>query len=142
MLTRIINLFLSLFMFITSLFGGGGGNKNEMIKYNLSKTEVTFSVSENPSTGYQWTYNIVNENVAKVINDKYINTAPDDVVGAAGTRSLTFRGVESGTTRIVLKYERPWENNTEPARIIILYLTVDENLTLSLEVFSDTSDLY
>lgn len=141
MFSRIINVFLSIIMFVASVFGiniiKGDGN-NEMISYNYNKTEATVTVKENPSTGYRWEYNIVNNTVAKISGDRYINTAPPDVVGAAGERVLSFVGLKPGTTKIILSYKRSWEN--EPIRVITLNLTVKADKTLEMLVMSDIND--
>ncbi|MGN0444908.1 MAG: protease inhibitor I42 family protein [Acutalibacteraceae bacterium] len=142
MFSKIFSLFLSFIMLITSLFGGGADkDKSDIISYNLSKTTVSVTISENPSTGYQWSYNIINEKVAYLSADRYVNTAPEGVSGAAGTRILTFRGIEEGTTKIVLSYERPFEEESEPIRVITLILTVNSDKTLEASVFSDTGNI-
>lgn len=140
MFTKIINLFMSLVMFISSLIGGAiGTNKNQMISYNLTKTEATVSIQENPSTGYKWKCEIMNETVAIVSNDKFVDNSPADVVGAPGTRMITFKGLKEGTTKIILSYDREWEDTT-PIRMITLMLTVDAENKLNVIVFSDTGD--
>ena len=142
MFSKIFNLFLSFIMLISSLFGGGADkNKSDIISYNLSKTTVSVTLTENPSTGYQWSFNIINEKVAYLSADRYVNTAPEGVAGAAGTRILTFRGIKEGTTKIVLSYERPFEENPEPIRVITIMLTVNSDKTLEASVFSDTSNI-
>lgn len=142
MFSKIFNLFLSFIMLISSLFGvGADKNKSDIISYNLSKTTVSVTLTENPSTGYQWSYNIINEKVAYLSVDRYVNTAPEGVVGAAGTRILTFRGIKEGTTKIVLSYERPFEENPEPIRVITIMLTVNSDKTLEASVFSDTGNI-
>lgn len=136
MLTRIINVLMSIITLISSLFGAGAGKEENILKYNFLRTTVTVSVKENPSTGYKWNYNIINETVAEVTADKYTNTAPADVVGAAGVREITFTGIRQGTTKVILSYEREWENS--PIRVITLMLTVNADKTIEAYVYSDT----
>lgn len=138
MFSRIINILISVIMAISSILGiGSADKKDEMISYNLLKTSVTVSISENPSTGYKWKYNVINETVAKVTHDEYIHTAPDGLVGAPGVRKLTFKGLKPGSTKIIMTYEREWEG--EPVRTIEILLTVNSDLTLRADVFSDVS---
>ena len=138
MISKLFNLMMSILLFFSSLFGLGGNKDNsEIIKYNFVKTTVTVSLPENPSTGYRWTYNVVNENIAEAVSDSYVTTAPPDVVGQCGTRSVVFRGIKEGTTKIIFTYLREWEDS--PIRTVNIILTVKSNKTVEASVFSDIS---
>ncbi len=128
---------MSALMFIASLLGFNVGKEaKDMITYNLTETAVSVSVSENASTGYKWQYKIADEKVAVLSGNEYVYTAPAGMVGAAGTRIYTFKGVSEGSTYITLKYVREWE--PVPARTIVIKLTVNANRTLSASLISDT----
>ncbi|MCS3921892.1 inhibitor of cysteine peptidase [Methanococcus voltae PS] len=77
----------------------------------LGKTLI--NLKENPSTGYGWNYTIEGDKDAiEIIEDKYI--APEsDLDGAPGTRSFLIEGKKAGQAKIIFKYERNWENNSE-----------------------------
>lgn len=137
MFSKIFSFFMSALMFIASLLGFNVGKEaKDMITYNLTETAVSVSVSENASTGYKWQYKIADEKVAVLSGNEYVYTAPAGMVGAAGTRIYTFKGVSEGSTYITLKYVREWE--PVPARTIVIKLTVNANRTLSAALISDT----
>ena len=138
MFSKIIGLFMSALMFIASLLGINVGKENkDMISYGLANKTVSVSVSENGSTGYKWNCKIKNEKVAKLAADKYEYSAPADLVGAAGTRTFTFKGVSEGETYIYLTYERSWEKLA--GRTIIINLKVSADKTLEAKLISDIS---
>lgn len=137
MFSKIISFFMSALMFIASLLGFNvSKDAKDMITYNPTETAVSVSVSENASTGYKWQYKIADEKIAVLSEDEYIYTAPAGMVGAAGTRIYTFKGVSEGSTYITLKYVREWE--PVPARTIVIKLTVNANKTLLAALISDT----
>jgi len=67
---------------------------------------VVIKLPENPSTGYGWQY-AMDENVAEVIEDIYIDPDPP-IIGGTGTRMLKLRVIGSG--EFAMDYVRPWEN--------------------------------
>lgn len=130
---------MSAVMFIASLLGLNIGKEDKnMIDYNFNKTAVSVSISENPSTGYRWTYKIADEKKVCLSGDKYSYNAPADIVGAAGVRTFTFKGVSQGKTNVVLTYGRDWE--IAPARVIVISITVGEDLKLEALLVSDTAE--
>lgn len=141
-MSKIISIILSLIAYIASILGINMGNNTpvepDIISYNSAKTEATVSLSENPSTGYKWEYNIINEYIAKVSGDKYVDTSEPDLVGAAGVRQITFKGLKAGTTKIIFTYEREWEK--QPIRTVVVYLTVGKDLKVNAEFHSDTNN--
>ncbi len=86
--------------------------------------EFTLKLDENPTTGYQWSYTVSDENVVVLSKDEYVPDSTDeDVVGAGGQRVLTFEARSKGSTVIDMVYERSWEQNEN-----------DEKLSFEIEV--------
>ena len=141
MFSKIISFFMSIWVFLCSLLGigAGKGETPEFIDYSNGNKTVIVSISENPSTGYGWEYNVSNETVIKLDKNDYINPKQTNppIAGALGTRVFNFSGLKSGTALVTLTYERSWEN--EPVRTIVIQITVADDLTLNAELISDIS---
>ena len=135
---RIISWVVSTFIFLCSLLGihiGGSGDKVEMISYNDTKTLVTVSLDENPSTGYGWQYTASEEGVLHLTADEYHSDAPAGIVGAGGIRSLSFTGLKAGTVVLTFTYLRPWEN--VPIRTVVIEFKVTADKQIEAKLISD-----
>jgi predicted secreted protein/Zn-dependent peptidase ImmA (M78 family) len=75
------------------------------------RDEVHVSLAETPSTGYVWQLVDSTSTVLTLVDDTF-ETA-DELVGASGTRHLTFRVVRAGSSRIRLEKRRPWQPQTQ-----------------------------
>jgi len=80
---------------------------NDIIKINLPS---------NPSTGYMWVImdfgeeSDNNSSILKQIEDyKFTSNAGNNVVGADGISTITFKAISIGDTGISLIYVHPWE---------------------------------
>ncbi len=138
MFRRIISSLMSAIIFLCTLFGiriGGKGSDTEMITYNRSKTIVTISLDENPSTGYRWEYTVSAEGIVQLTADEYSSDAPAGVVGAGGIRALSFAGLKEGTVTLTLSYLRPWEG--DPIRTVVLELRVTADRQIGAVLVSD-----
>ena len=77
----------------------------------------TILVASNPTTGYGWDFGDPrhDKQVVTVQEDKFIQ--PDEqLCGAPGKRSITFRAEGAGRTGLHLVYVRPWEKNKPPVQ--------------------------
>ena len=139
MIRRIWSFIMSAVIFVCALLGikiGGKGSDTEMITYNRSKTIVTVSLDENPSTGYGWTYTVSPEGIVQLTDDEYHSDAPAGVVGAGGIRSLSFSGINEGTVTLTLTYLRPWEG--KPIRTVVIDIHVASDRQVEATLVSDT----
>jgi predicted secreted protein len=78
----------------------------------------TFALTlrSNPTTGYIWQLaEPLNERIIRFTGNEY-RSDKTGLMGAGGREVWTFKAVGSGETRINLKYARPWEKDTAPAR--------------------------
>jgi inhibitor of cysteine peptidase len=86
----------------------------------------TFALTlrSNPTTGYIWQLDKPPEDgVIQFIDNQYRGDK-SGLVGAGGREIWTFKAVETGETTIDLKYVRPWEKNTAPAKSALFKVVV------------------
>ncbi|MFC2062905.1 protease inhibitor I42 family protein [Chloroflexota bacterium] len=70
--------------------------------------KITVKLCSNPSTGFQWSYDITTTGVLK--EEDYDFEEPEETIpGAAGIEVWTFEAVEEGTTEVKFAYSQPWE---------------------------------
>lgn len=125
-------IFLVVLMTASMLIGCAGekaaegkvyGKENTNITVNAGET-FTVKLDENPTTGYQWSYAVSDENVVALSKDEYAaDRTAGDIEGAGGQRVLTFKALSKGTAAIDMVYERSWEKNEN-----------DEKLSFQIEV--------
>jgi predicted secreted protein len=71
--------------------------------------KIRVELCSNITTGFGWTYEIINENVLKFEDYDYKEPEDDELLGTAGTDIWTFEAIEVGTTEVVMEYSQPWE---------------------------------
>jgi len=81
----------------------------------------TITLSENPSTGYQWKIDeTASSNLDAVrITDLGHEEAQSHLIGAPGKHSWRIEGVAPGTAQLVLDYLRSWEHVAPAERHIV-----------------------
>lgn len=86
--------------------------------------EFSIRLSSNATTGYAWSVDgTYDKNVVGEVSNAYI--APNtDLVGAGGTEVWVFKGVNTGSTKLTLKYSRSWEQNVAPVNTVTYDVTV------------------
>ncbi|MDK2891527.1 MAG: inhibitor of cysteine peptidase [Methanoculleus sp.] len=83
-------------------------NNNETVTLPAG-SEITISLDENPTTGYEW--NVTSSAGLEYVNDTYI--APETgLVGAGGVHVWEYLAAEEGSAGFSAIYKRPWENET------------------------------
>lgn len=68
---------------------------------------VIIRLPENPTTGYRWAADPV-EGAGIALADSTFDQAGSGI-GAAGTRTVTYRAIQAGTAWVRLKQWREWE---------------------------------
>lgn len=88
-----------------------------------------------PSTGYEWTWKIDNENVLavskKYVADRYYSVqdvAP--MIGGGGKDIMILSGLKAGETTVTFTYKRSWEENA--LYTLIYCVRVDEDLNVTI----------
>jgi inhibitor of cysteine peptidase len=71
--------------------------------------ELIISLAEQPSTGYRWTVELVDE-ARLALRDTFY--AGGGRPGAAGVRQLTFVVAQPGQSELRLKHWRPWSGES------------------------------
>lgn len=97
-----------------------------------NKKTVSFSMSSNPTTGYDWSYKVNQKGIVKCIKDQYVSDVEDSeipVSGAGGTQYYTFRAEKAGTVVITFRYQRAWEK-TEYDLVKRYKIKVGKDLTI------------
>jgi predicted secreted protein len=70
--------------------------------------KIRVELCSNPTTGFQWDYEMTVDNVLKEEDHDFEEPEGDDP-GAAGIETWTFEAVETGTTEIQMEYSQPSE---------------------------------
>lgn len=89
--------------------------------------ELVVTLESNPSTGYDWLIDTAPDTaVAESVGEPSYQATPvaSNIVGSGGATSLRFSATGAGTTRVVLRYKRPWEDDTADDLLVTLDLTV------------------
>ena len=86
--------------------------------------KITVKLCSNPTTGFQWDYEITVENVVKE-EDHDFEPPEGDVPGAAGIEVWTFEAVEKGTTEVRMEYSQPWEGGLKAEWTYTMTVTVE-----------------
>ncbi len=74
--------------------------------------ELQISLSENPTTGFQWVAEDLAKAVCDLVDDQFESGDPS-ARGSSGMHHWRLRANKKGEGRIVLNYKRSWE--TKPA---------------------------
>jgi predicted secreted protein len=108
----------------------GGAKPVDISDSHTSPVELTvgqplnLTLAANPTTGYQWQLAApVDQNVLKFTSSRH--SGPQSAMpGAGGQQILGFTAAGQGKTTISLKYVRPWETNTPPAKTVVAEVVV------------------
>jgi len=69
---------------------------------------IRVELCSNPTTGFEWDYEMTVDNVLKEEDHDFEEPEGDDP-GAAGIETWTFEAVETGTTEVQMEYSQPSE---------------------------------
>ncbi len=88
----------------------------------------TISIDSNATTGFSWTEQAVvsNANILTQTGHQYIAPPEGDtpVAGVPGSEEWTFKANQTGTVKINLSYDRPWEGGEKGVRTFELTVVV------------------
>lgn len=99
-----------------------GCNKKELSK------KYTIILNGNPSTGYNWTYEIDNKDIVK-IDESTESSCENGMSGCPSNFIYTTTGLKEGKVTITFTYKRSWEE-TEYDLNAIYELEVDKDLNI------------
>ena len=99
-------------------------NPNNESEFTLEVGDkIRIELCANPSTGYQWEYEMTEDIV--MVEDHDYDEPEGDVVGAAGIEFWTFEAVNPGNTKITMEYTRPGTGSTEDSWTLIMSIAVE-----------------
>ena len=119
-------------------------NENIIQPVNLSEIDVNLGeefvivLDGNPTTGYQWMTENIDEAFIKFLSSKYEPSS--NTPGSGGRYVWTFRAVAQGKSNITMKYLRPWEKDIEPIKKQVFSININEPTNpsvLRLNFFSE-----
>jgi len=86
--------------------------------------KIRMKLCSDPTTGFQWDYEMTVENVLKE-EDHDFEEPKGDVPGAAGIEIWTFEAVETGTTEVQMEYSQPSEGGLKSKWTYNVTVTVE-----------------
>ena len=99
-------------------------NNNRVSEFEMEVGDkVRVDLCSNPTTGFQWDYEMTAENVLKE-EDHDFEEPEEDIPGAAGIEVWTFEAVEEGTTEVQMEYSQPWEGGLKAEWTYTITVTV------------------
>lgn len=103
------------------------------------KKTLEIDLESNPTTGYQWQYDINEDGIIKEVSKNYKkDDVPEGITGSGGTDIWTFEGVKEGSTEVIFKYLRPWEGEAIKTKIFVF--TVDKELKITVKEIVEHKD--
>ncbi|OFW66423.1 MAG: hypothetical protein A2Z12_05185 [Actinobacteria bacterium RBG_16_68_21] len=87
------------------VYSAGDDGRSIEVKVGESFTVV---LEGNPTTGYSWQVEGVDEAILSVGEPDY--KSDSDLVGSGGTFTFTFTALSAGESQVRLGYSRPWES--------------------------------
>lgn len=129
---KIIALFVAGLLFFTSGYMASEETETMAVWYEITRDDVgkdilTVRLDGNPTTGYDWTFEISEPALLELLSQEYVIDESDEpICGLGGTWVASFRNFsdEAGDVELILRYARSWEENALEERM--LRMTVSE----------------
>ncbi|MFO7907867.1 MAG: protease inhibitor I42 family protein [Planctomycetota bacterium] len=87
--------------------------------------KLMIRLESNPTTGFRWSVSDVDQNILRVIDQKYEPAEEDSgKLGSGGHTTFTFQAKGTGETGLELEYSRPWEGAKKRQRTFSLTVNV------------------
>lgn len=101
------------------------GDNGKTVRLTVDET-LTIKLPGNPSTGYSWNGAADPEVVVLVREPEFKSDATDEnIVGAGGTLTMTYKAVKAGEGELKLQYSRVWES-VQPEKTFTVKVVVGE----------------
>ena len=85
---------------------------------------VEIRLAANPTTGFQWEFTVEGDAVAVTGEEYRTKNGGEQLCGAGGVTTLTLSPVRNGSGKVIARYLRPWEKDTEPADSLFWEISV------------------
>lgn len=94
--------------------------------FQVSQDDVVLiRLEENPTTGYRWEVDAVDDRVVE-LQDSHYSMATGTGIGGGGVRTFTFKAKSPGTGFIRFKLRRAWESEDAAAERFAVTICVLE----------------
>ena len=101
-------------------------NPNATSEFQVTVSEmIRVKLCSNPTTGFQWKYDIIGQNVLEETDHEFVQAEGEGVVGSASEEIWTFQAVEKGTAEVRMEYSRSWEGGEQKEWTYIFTVTVE-----------------
>ena len=87
--------------------------------------KIRVELCSNPTTGFQWTYQITGGTVVKEEDHDFEEPEDERLVGAAGKEVWTFEAVDKGIAEVRMEYRRSWEGGEKAEWTYTMTVTVE-----------------
>ena len=97
-------------------------------------TSPVLTLDSSPTTGYDWYWEIDQEDVVAVDETYTQYAVPQDtlpLVGGGGQDCMTLTGLTPGEAVVTFTYKRIWETTT-PLYTLVYHVRVDEDLNVAI----------
>jgi inhibitor of cysteine peptidase len=91
--------------------------------------KLSVSLESNPTTGYSWRANPLDEKVLKQLGEPVFKADTTGLMGAPGVEVFEFQAVGPGTTPLNMAYSRSWEKGVKPEKTFSASVTVSTTVT-------------
>jgi predicted secreted protein len=112
-------MFFSTLLYMQNMFANNEFTDQTVINVYSDKPLFEINLKSNPSTGYKWYLDNLNQQLITSVKQQYKASKPQKnkpLIGASGIETWTFKVNKIAfnvprTTTISFKYMRPWEND-------------------------------
>ena len=81
------------------------------------------SLPSNPSTGFSWVVDIENPEIVQMLSKSYVANKSGRM-GVGGDTRWVFQADGVGKSNITFSYQRQWEKEVKPSRVVTFKLDV------------------
>ena len=104
--------------------------------FNFGDKPTVLSFASNPTTGYEWSYVIENEDLLSITDEFVQPNSTDGKTGVPGEQHFTFEGKKEGVTTVVFSYSRSFEADEKPLCTITYTVETDDDRDEPIEIIS------
>ena len=107
-------------------------NLNVIIKEKKAEAKMgEITLHGNLSTGYEWQYDIMHEDVAEIVDEKIVSDDETGTLcGAGETHTWKVKGLKKGVTGLVFYYLQPWGDEIIESKAYAVKVDDDLNVTI------------
>lgn len=87
-------------------------------------TVITVNLCSNPTTGFEWEYEITPEGVLEMTGHDFV-PPEGEAMGAPGMDVWTFTAIGEGVAEVRMEYNEPWEGGEKEEWTFTFTVTVD-----------------